>query len=252
MTVFNRTYAAYYNLLYSDKDYAGEAAFVKGLIQKHHPEAKTILELGCGTGIHAMHLAGHGYAIAGVDRSADMLHKAKERAQEKKAAIEVFEGDARTFRTDARFDAVISLFHVLSYQTSNADLRAVFKTAKDHLKPGGIFIFDCWYGPAVLTDRPHARVKTLEDETVAVTRHADPVMNAAENRVTVNYRIAVTHKADGTTENIYECHEMRYLFEPEVRLLAEDAGFACLSSGAWLSDAPADFDSWNAYFVLRA
>jgi ubiquinone/menaquinone biosynthesis C-methylase UbiE len=47
-------YAHYYDLLYRDKDYAAEAEYVVGLIRKFHPSARSILELGSGTGIHAI------------------------------------------------------------------------------------------------------------------------------------------------------------------------------------------------------
>jgi hypothetical protein len=57
---------------------------------------------------------------------------------------------------------VFSLFHVMSYQTSNKDLQDAFETAKINLKPGEIFIFDCWYGSSVLTDRPVGRVNALK------------------------------------------------------------------------------------------
>ena len=71
---------------------------------------------------------------------------------------------------------MIALFHVLSYQTSNADAQAMFETAATHIETGGIFLFDCWYGPAVLTDRPETRVKRAEDDTVEIIRIAESVM----------------------------------------------------------------------------
>ncbi len=66
-------YSRYYNLLYKDKDYRGEAGFIHDLIRKYSPEAKTILDLGCGTGRHDLLLAKKGYAITGVDMSEEML-----------------------------------------------------------------------------------------------------------------------------------------------------------------------------------
>ena len=47
------SYARFYDLLYRDKDNAAEAEYVASLIQKFHPAAQSILELGSGTGIHA-------------------------------------------------------------------------------------------------------------------------------------------------------------------------------------------------------
>ena len=66
-------YSRYYNLLYKDKDYRGEAGFIHKLIQKYSPDAQNILDLGCGTGRHDLLLAEKGYAITGVDMSEEML-----------------------------------------------------------------------------------------------------------------------------------------------------------------------------------
>lgn len=73
------TYAHYYDLLYRDKDYAGESEYVAAHIRKQAPQAKRILELGCGTGAHAEHLARMGYTVHGVDLSKAMLARAEAR-----------------------------------------------------------------------------------------------------------------------------------------------------------------------------
>ena len=72
MKVFGN-YSRYYNLLYKDKDYKGEAGFIHDLIQKYSPGAKSILDLGCGTGRHDVLLAEKGYVMTGVDMSEEML-----------------------------------------------------------------------------------------------------------------------------------------------------------------------------------
>ena len=66
-------YSRYYNLLYKDKDYIGEAGFIHELIQQYSPGTKSVLDLGCGTGRHDFLLAEKGYAITGVDMSEEML-----------------------------------------------------------------------------------------------------------------------------------------------------------------------------------
>jgi SAM-dependent methyltransferase len=178
MSVFD-AYARYYDLLYRDKDYAQEADFIQRLLQTHAPTAQRLLELGSGTGRHAEHLAEQGYHITGVERSAEMLARCSQRQAHQPSAIaqrlSFLQGDLREVRLDQTFDAVLSLFHVISYQTSNADLAAAFKTVALHLKPGGVFIFDVWYGPAVLHDLPQVRVKRLHDDDLAITRIAEPV-----------------------------------------------------------------------------
>ena len=49
MKVFGN-YGQYYNLIYEDKDYASEVDYIESLIRKNAPHARTILDLGCGTG----------------------------------------------------------------------------------------------------------------------------------------------------------------------------------------------------------
>ena len=248
-------YAHYYDLLYRDKDYAGEAQFIQKLLQNYAPTTQSILELGCGTGAHAALLAKEGYQVHGIDLSADMLRRANDRLshlpRELGARLEFSQGDIRTIRLNKQFDAVISLFHVISYQITNEDLHAAFATAKAHLKPGGVFIFDCWYGPAVLSDRPVVRVKRLEDEEIRVIRIADSLMYPNENLVDVNYQVFIKQKSTGTVEELQETHKMRYLFKPEINLLFAQSGFEYVESREWMTNREPGFDTWGIYFVTR-
>ena len=60
-----------------------------------------------------------------------------------------------------KFDAIVFLFHVMSYQVTNKMLNEVFSNVFKHLNDGGLFIFDFWYGPAVLTDPPKKKAARL-------------------------------------------------------------------------------------------
>lgn len=249
MSVFNE-YARYYDLLYRDKDFAGEAEYVHALIKSHAPGARSVLNLGCGSGRHDRELVHRGYQITGVDLSEEMLVAARDAAQHI-SALNYVRGDIRAFRLEQSFDVVISLFHVMSYQTTNDDLTAAFETASRHLKPGGVFIFDCWYGPGVLSERPTVRVKELGDEAVTVTRIAQPVMYPNENAVDVNYRMFLRDKASGSVREICETHRMRYLFLPEVQQMLSSGEFELAASEEWLTAAPLSFASWSAVFICR-
>ncbi len=259
MTVFG-AYSQYYDLLYKDKDYAGEAAYVRALVEQHRPGAHSILDLGCGTGRHALLLAANGYAVTGVDRSSEMLATARaqlaaassERAAQlasSGAAPRFVEGDVRSVRTGQKVDVVVSLFHVMSYQVSNADLKAALLTAKEHLQPGGVFIFDCWYGPTVLSLRPSVRELHLENEQISVTRVAQPVSHATRNTVDVNFHVTIENKQTGVVDELRETHSMRYLFSPEVELLLEACGLTLKDSVEFLTNKPLGFDTWSAVFV---
>ena len=245
--VFN-AYAAYYDLLYRNKDYAGEAAYVHGLIQHHAYGAQEVLEFGSGTGGHAVCLAGHGYRVTGVDRSNAMVRRALNRVGSfGTRALEFAVGDLRSFRAGKAFDVVLALFHVMSYQTGNADLQAAMATAAAHLRPGGLFIFDCWYGPGVLADPPVLRVRRMQGDGISLTRIAEPNHHPNENRVDVHYEVIV--EGPQGLERIREVHAMRYLFALEVDLLLEGAGLRRLALTNWLGDDPPGLLSWNACFV---
>ena len=248
-------YARYYDLLYRDKDYAAEAEYVAGLIRKFHPEACSILELGSGTGIHASLLAEKGFTVHGIERSPEMLARSQALAENRAAGdgrLTFTTGDIREVRLNKRFNAVIALFHVISYQTTNDDVTAAFETARQHLNPGGVFIFDAWYGPAVLTDRPAVRIKRMADDQTAVTRLAEPLLHPNENRVDVNYHVFVRNLATNAVAELKETHAMRYFFKPEIERIATHAGFQCSHVEEWLSGETIGCGSWGACFVLKA
>lgn len=252
MTVFNK-YSRYYDLLYSDKSYDVEVDFIAGLLKKHCEGARTILELGCGTGGHAFYLARRGYSITGVDLSEEMLNIAREKyltsVDASCGSINFQLGDIRNVYLGKTFDAIISLFHVVSYQTGNIDLLETFRNVKRHLTPDGVFIFDCWYGPGVMTDPPVTRVKVFSGNGLSITRIAEPVLHPNENVVDVNYRILLVDDETGQLEELKELHRMRYLFAPEIELMLQQCGMKLVVKGAWLSERQPDFDSWTAYFV---
>ncbi len=244
-------YAAYYDLLYREKDYAGEAAYVGGLLQRHGvPAGGRLLELGCGTGRHAAEFARCGYRVHGIDISEAMIVQANRSRPIALADRLIFEaGDLRTARLGAPFDAVMSLFHVASYQVANDDLLAMFQTAACHLQSNGVFVFDCWYGPAVLTNRPEVRVKRLEDDHLRIVRLAEPAIDPNENRVDVHYEILIEDKNGSGVRRVNEVHRMRYLFKPEIEQLLSQAGLALLAGEAWMSGGALGWDTWNATFV---
>lgn len=248
-------YARYYDLLYRDKEYQSEASFVLDLLRNFRPETGSILDLGCGTGSHAHFLAKSGISVHGVDQSTSMLETARIKYQE--LPIDVSErltfshGDVRTVRLSRDFDAVVALFHVLSYQIRNHDVAETFATAKAHLKPDGLFLFDCWYGPGVLTDLPVVRIKRLEDEAITVTRIAEPTLHANDNVVDVNYTIIINDRDGGAAEELRELHRMRYFFRPEIDLFATQAGLQIIAAQEWMKKTEPGANSWNACFLAR-
>lgn len=252
MTSFGR-YAAWYDLLYADKDYEGEARYVAGLLGRCGVTAGDILEFGSGTGRHALALARLGYAVTGVDLSPSMVEQARQRSGAARDAAVRFEaGDFRSYRSGRSFDGVLALFHTINYQTAETDLAAAFATAAEHLRPGGVFIFDCWYGPGVLTTRPSVRVRQVRDDTSEVFRFSEPTMRINDNLVDVAFTLIARDLTTGVSEVVRETHTMRYLFGPEILRLVEGCGLELAGALPWMSvDAPLDDGVWQAVFIAR-
>lgn len=252
MTTFEQ-YASYYDLLYGDKDYDGEAVFVADLIRRQVPHARSILEFGCGTGLHALAFARLGYNVFGIDLSDDMILHARRRLSNTPVPCDILisfdQGDVRTIRLPQRFDAVVSLFHVMSYQTRTEDVIAAMTRAAEHLHPRGVFIFDFWYGPAVELDPPTVRVKCRENTTTRVTRTAEPNIHPGENVVDVHYELVIEDHASGQMEQVSEDHRMRYFYEPEITHFLECAGLAPIAFGEWMTSRPPGIGSWSNYVV---
>lgn len=243
-----KLYSQYYDLLYKDKDYVGEADYIVSLIKAHGPQARNLIELGSGTGKHAYLLAEKGFRILGLERSEEMVAIAKKQ-QHEEVSFEV--RDITDFELDKRFDVAISLFHVISYLTTNQSLIQTFKNVNQHLNKEGLFIFDVWHSAAVNHQVPEKRTKTLKNETIEVVRKADPFIEPEDNKVTVNYEITITNLKDQSREQVIETHPMRHFSRPEIELLAYGTGFEVIHTEEFLSKAKPSNDTWGVCYVLK-
>ena len=139
----------------------------------------------------------------------------------------------------------------MSYQNSEQDFVKVLQQAKRHLVQGGVFIFDCWYGPAVLWQKPELRVKRLANSAGTVTRIAEPVLRENDNIVEVHYDIFVKHSASGEIRELQETHCMRYYFPSEVKRMAEDSGFRVLDQFEFFTGEELSRDTWGSCYVIK-
>lgn len=85
----------------------GEVDFLEDEI--HHDKSKSILDVGCGTGRHAIELAKRGYKVTGIDLSESMLEKAREKADSENLEVNFIKKDARDFNFQEQFDLSIML-----------------------------------------------------------------------------------------------------------------------------------------------
>jgi SAM-dependent methyltransferase len=248
--VFGREYAAAYDDLYRDKDYLAECDLIEHVFKTYaQGRVRRVLDLGCGTGGHAIILAQRGYEVVGVDRSPEMLRQAEARGTPH-TRFEL--GDIASLDLGETFDSVLMMFAVLGYQLGNADVQAALATARRHLCPGGLFFCDFWYGPAVLAQRPSERVKVLDSAHGQMIRVATGELDPRRDLCTVRYHLWQI-EASRVSAEVSEQHSMRYFFALELDLLLAAANLELVRLGAFpnLDDEPSE-STWNVALVARA
>ena len=253
---FGKDYAKAYDAFYRQKDYAGEARFVAERLKSiAGDDALRILDLGCGTGLHDVELVRAGHTVTGVDMSAEMLAHAGARRDalpaELAPRLRFTSGDARTVRTNDTFDAVISLFHVMSYMAGEGDLDRALETVRAHLKPGGSLLFDFWYGPAVVADPPGPRERVVDEDGYSIRRSTTPHWDKPNDTVRIVFDVDKTEIATGERSATSEEHVMRYYFEEGLRQALARHGFVVVEFAEWLTAAPPRADTFGVYVLAK-
>jgi len=142
---------AFYDALYSFKDYAAEAARLRALIQER-THAATLLDVACGTGKH-LELLRQWYAVEGLDLDPDLLEIARHRLPD----VPLNHGDMTDFDLGRQFDAVVCLFSSIGYAGTANLLRRALACMARHVAPGGALVVEPWFTPeAWHRGRPHA------------------------------------------------------------------------------------------------
>lgn len=128
-------WAPFYDAMRGDQ--SQPVAYVRGLIERHKPDAQTLLELGCGTGA-VLELLQDRYAVTGVDLSAEMLRVARR----KLPRARLVRADATALDLGERFDVVLCIGDVVNHLRPFRRWEALFAHAYAHLADGGVFVFD--------------------------------------------------------------------------------------------------------------
>lgn len=250
-SVFGSAYSSLYDIFYQDKDYGAECDTIEEIFRRYsgYP-VKTILDIGCGTGNHAIRLAQRGYEVTGVDISPHMLTIARSKVISTQAQPNFLLGDARFLNLGKTFDAVLMMFAVLGYQLTNEDIFCALQTVRRHLNPEGLFICDVWYGPAVLSVRPSDRIKVIDIPTGRVFRYASGSLNTLEHLSVVKFHFLQVHNRAIIESE--ESHQMRYFFPQELSFFLRQAGLQLvrISDFAGGEKLP-DESTWNVLVVGR-
>jgi SAM-dependent methyltransferase len=251
MDVF-KSYANYYDLLYEDKNYEEECDFIEEALKKYSGvKVASILELGSGTGGHAIPLAKRKYQITGIDASEGMLNRARQKAGLLGLKMDLQLCDIRNFEFGRKFDAIICMFAVLNYITQTSDIVKTLLNVKKHLNKGGLFIIDIWNGLAVMRILPSTRVKIIERDKTKIIRTVEPELDAVNHLCHNHYTMLVLEK-DRVVEEIKETHVIRYFFPQEIKYYLEQTGFEVLKMCEFPKmDGPVNENVWNIAVISR-
>lgn len=246
-------YADYYDTVYGYKNYPAECRFLEKVFKKYSVKKNpSILDLGCGTGNHALTLAKSGNRVIGVDLSDKMIEIAKEKAKEQRIKVDFHRGDARNLNLNKKFDIVLLMFNIIGYQVTNRDLASTFKTANKHLKQGGLLILDCWFGPAVLKQMPGPRHRVIKKgRGEKIIRTSTSVLDILNQTVDIRYKVFRVLKGK-ILDRVNETHKTRFLFPQEIERYLEDTGFRTLEIRPFmkLNKSPT-FNDWNITIIAK-
>jgi SAM-dependent methyltransferase len=198
--------AEVYDAIYSFKDYAGESARVAALVRTLSPGARTVLDVGCGTGEHVRRLATeHAFNADGLDLDPGLLRVARA----KHPAGHFFESDMSEFSLGRRYDVVLCLFSSLGYLVTLERVGMALRCFARHLAPGGVVLVEPWFAPGVLeANRVVSHSASVGGSTVQRTSRTEVVERVS--------RLHFTYTISGLsgTQHFQEVHELG-LFTPE-------------------------------------
>jgi len=218
-------FAKYYDLIYSDKDYKKDSEFVQSIIKKYYKSDKRIeiLDVGCGSGGHAIILGQKGYRVTGMDLSSEMVAKAKEKA--KNLDIDFCVSDMTDFHFAQKYDVAVSLFCSMGYLNREVDMQKALQCIRNTLRPGGLLVFDFWNSIAVISQGPSTKVKNISyGKGNKIVRIATPDLDLANQVCRIKYHCLIIEK-DKLVDEFEEIHPLHFYSPFEIALLLKNCGF---------------------------
>jgi SAM-dependent methyltransferase len=247
---FTGLHAGYYDLVYADKPYADEARFVARFLEGVLGRLpRTLLDLACGTGRHAVEFAAMGIEVTGVDINEDLLAHARERAEH----IEFIAQDMCELDLgDSRYEAVTCLFDSIGYPQRNERVMAALAGARRHLAHQGALAVEFLHAPAMLLHSSPLRVRRWDTGTggellrVSATR-----LDVARQLMDVEYEL-VDLRPDGSYERWRERQLNRFFSVQEMGALMGSAGLIVEDFVAAYQDAgEIDEDTFHVLALAR-
>ncbi len=188
-----KKFAQYYDQFYKNKNYVGEVQFLLNFITKKDK----VLDVGCGTGIHASLLEKNGIAVDGVDMNLEMLNVAKTRLHSKLYLQDILDLDI-----PKKYDVIISMFAVINHLKDTLELEQCFRNLKDILTDQGKIIIDL-HNP----QKSGKKTDTFDNMSRTMEWHYDKNTKIEESKIT--FSIADTQYIDHHTFRIFTIEEVK-------------------------------------------
>ncbi|WP_433872582.1 class I SAM-dependent DNA methyltransferase [Saccharopolyspora sp. CA-218241] len=167
------------------KDWEGEARLVAELVRDRHPQARSLLDVACGSGVHLESFRALFDEVAGLELSEPMRVRARRRVP----GTPVHVGDLRCFRLDRSFDAICCLCFAIAYTATPDELALALGCMARHLVPGGVLVVEPWWFPERFLDG-HVAGHVAEDGARVISRVTHSAREGAATRMTVRYTVA--------------------------------------------------------------
>jgi SAM-dependent methyltransferase len=198
-----------YDLIYDGigKDYEAESRDVAAAVRSRRPDARSLLDVACGTGGHLVHLRAAFDEVEGVELSEAMATRARRRLPD----VPIHSGDMRTFDLGRTFDAVVCLFSSIGYTRTPEDLERALGRMVAHLVPGGVLVVDGWYEPDAWRTG-YVTADAAHDDDRAVARVSRSLRVGRTSVLDQTWLIAT---ADGV-DTVVERHELGLFSASEV------------------------------------
>ena len=244
-------HAELYDLFYADKPYSEEVAFVHQCLQKYGlKKTHRLLEIACGTGTHALSLEKFGYEIVATDYSEDMLACARRKGEETNSSIKFRLQDMLSLDIlEKPFDAIICLFDSIGYAATNENIAKVLKGVHNHLRPGGLFIFEFWHAAAMLRNYEPIRLRRWQVPNGEILRISETCVDHKKQLCHVTYSIYELH-TNGRYQVLKETQVNRFFLLQEMAQFLECAGFSLLKWFSGYQDKKdVNADTWHIVAV---
>jgi ubiquinone/menaquinone biosynthesis C-methylase UbiE len=207
-----------YDLIYgSFKDYRSEADKIAEVLSTAAPEAKTVLDVACGTGEHARHLhAEHGYVVAGLDIEPGFVAIARSKLPNRR----FWHADMAGFDLGVRFDAILCLFSSIAYLCELDQVEQALRCCHRHLEPDGVLLVEPWFEPHSWAPG-RVYVQTSESENLRVIRMSHSKVAGRISKLEFHYLIGTAEGIDHRVER----HELGLFTTAETLERFRRAGF---------------------------